>query len=767
MMPNIPSVASRHASPNHQNSRPSSSSQDLRQHTELPIPMAQECTEVPGLLAGFTYVHNHFDEPNSRCVDGEPSEPVVQSNKLTNVKLTKSQSPPNESSRFFVLPAGGMSISVPELPPEHSITERNLKTNFSSHPITQTEDRSSARYNGPPIIPTAKTQGSSYLPLSMELIAGRGQSSVPSNGNKNTSSTKVRSLPPSHTLAKSASIIKSYFISGPEKQQSKSAGSTPDTETSVKTKMMGLWNNVKYGWTVNLKTNFSRDSPVYLLGSVYHKCFGEDGDSSAEEVEKNGMEAFKRHFHSLVWCTYRRQFPTLEDSTLTTDCGWGCMLRTGQMMLAHSLVRHFLTREWRYNKNALDAPEELIHRSIVQWFGDSPLPQCPLSLHKLVQFGHRLGKKAGDWYGPASVAYIFKEAVEMGSKCIPDLKKICVYVAQDCAVYIQDVLDMCFTTCLCNTGNLTLLGKDFDRKERPKMYQEESEPQTMDPIFPETFRTAPNACVQNGKNKQMNEEPCHVLGGMNQMGKDVRLDSEIMKDGKSLINFYKENERHGVDHQIPSVDISVRSCNDWKMSVNVNQERQDRLDGSPPILPCSKCDNWRSVLIMVPVRLGGEALNPIYAPCLYSLFTHDLCVGIIGGRPKHSLYFVGFQEDSLIHLDPHLCQDAVMVTQQNFPVSSYHCSSPRKMALSRMDPSATLGFYCHSRTDFLRLMEELPELVTPKQPGFEYPIFEFLDGRCEDTDACTRQVSTEDEMAASLPVDTPLLPQDSEEFVFL
>lgn len=360
-----------------------------------------------------------------------------------------------------------------------------------------------------------------------------------------------------------------------------------DEVDKLKTKFISAWNNMKYSWVLKTKTYFSRNSPVLLLGKCYHFKYEDEskmlparsGCAIEDHVIAGNVEEFRKDFISRIWLTYREEFPQIEASALTTDCGWGCTLRTGQMLLAQGLILHFLGRAWTWPdalhiENAdsdswtsntvkkftasfeaslsgdreLRTPavslketsgkcpddhavrNEAYHRKIISWFGDSPV--AVFGLHRLIEFGKKSGKKAGDWYGPAVVAHILRKAVEEARH--PDLQGLTIYVAQDCTVYNSDVIDK-------------------------------------------------------------------------------QTDSVTAGDARD-----------------------------------------------------------KAVIILVPVRLGGERTNTDYLEFVKGVLSLEYCVGIIGGKPKQSYYFAGFQDDSLIYMDPHYCQSFVDVSIKDFPLETFH-----------------------------------------------------------------------------------------------
>ena len=47
---------------------------------------------------------------------------------------------------------------------------------------------------------------------------------------------------------------------------------------------------------------------------------------------------------SRIWMSYRHSFPAFPGTNMTTDVGWGCMLRAAQMMVANAIEIHLLGR---------------------------------------------------------------------------------------------------------------------------------------------------------------------------------------------------------------------------------------------------------------------------------------------------------------------------------------------------------------------------------------------------------------------------------------
>lgn len=111
---------------------------------------------------------------------------------------------------------------------------------------------------------------------------------------------------------------------------------------------------------------------------------------------------------------------------------------------------------------------------------------------------------------------------------------------------------------------------------------------------------------------------------------------------------------------------------------------------------------WRPLLLIVPLRLGINQINPVYIDAFKECFKMPQSLGALGGKPNNAYYFIGFSGDELIYLDPHTTQTFVD-TEETGTVQdqTYHCQkNPNRMKILNLDPSVALGFFCKEEADF-------------------------------------------------------------------
>ena len=208
-----------------------------------------------------------------------------------------------------------------------------------------------------------------------------------------------------------------------------------------------------------VEDTMSSSSALVLLGVVYYNDDDELGDKGrgADDTGKSSAwiearAAFHADFLSRLWMSYRRNFAScLRGTTWKSDAGWGCTIRSAQMMLGNAFSVHTRGRDWRRELeiqecDAVDDDDgdvsttrrqkianladifrrqgsEIIatkrgsdsQADIVRWFADDDA-LAPYGIHNVCETTTRWGMPAGRWFEPSVMCRAFEVLISQHEK---------------------------------------------------------------------------------------------------------------------------------------------------------------------------------------------------------------------------------------------------------------------------------------------------------------------------------------------------------------
>ncbi|PKY07678.1 hypothetical protein P168DRAFT_229113 [Aspergillus campestris IBT 28561] len=217
---------------------------------------------------------------------------------------------------------------------------------------------------------------------------------------------------------------------------------------------------MQYIWDPEPQNDQEPTMPIWCLGEKYitHKSESDQTSQPKRQEDRATLhptahhgwpEEFLKDFESKVWMTYRYNFhpiPRSDDRDsaqsltlrvrirnqlvdsqgFTSDAGWGCMIRSGQSLLANTLLLLQLDRDWRYGQKVEEEAK------VLSLFADHP--NAPFSIHQFVKHGaESCGKHPGEWFGPSATARCIEA---LSSRC--DSPNIRVYALNDTSEVFEE-----------------------------------------------------------------------------------------------------------------------------------------------------------------------------------------------------------------------------------------------------------------------------------------------------------------------------------------
>jgi cysteine protease ATG4 len=190
---------------------------------------------------------------------------------------------------------------------------------------------------------------------------------------------------------------------------------------------------------------------------------------------------------------------------------------------------------------------------------------------------------------------------------------------------------------------------------------------------------------------------------------------QLPVDASSTAPFGQINALRLVSEEFEPANLRVSVTGDQD---GVYKDEVMTLSGDGPMKP---------TLLLISKRLGHDNVNPLYYRSLKVNFPSETSsdfkallelpqsIGIAGGRPSSSHYFVASQGDNLFYLDPHYPRPSLpfhseLESYTSAELATCHTRRLRRIHLSEMDPSMLIAFLVKDRDDWLDWLARMDEV---------------------------------------------------------
>jgi cysteine protease ATG4 len=86
--------------------------------------------------------------------------------------------------------------------------------------------------------------------------------------------------------------------------------------------------------------------------------------------------------------------------------------------------------------------------------------------------------------------------------------------------------------------------------------------------------------------------------------------------------------------------------------------------------------------VIIPQRLGLKFVDEAYFPQIKELLACKISMGILGGKSSSALYFIGYQNDTIVTLCPHYTQTSVDDLDED-ALGTYRTNQSRNIDIRR------------------------------------------------------------------------------------